>query len=305
MADYSGTLDETLYRMREIVAGKRVFPVYGGGRWPWEGYVDALAIAASDVSLLPGIGASRRQAIVDAGYGTVEDIAAAPEELLTEIKGVGAASARSFVFAAQAIVQGRPVRRATTLAMPTAATLVFFDLEGTDPRIEAEGLEVVNYLIGALVRRPSGADEYTPFFAPSYEDEQSNLVAFFRWAASLDDALFYHWGRYEKTHLTRMAAHYGLPPALSAPVMDRLVDLSPIATDSFAFPAYGEGLKDVAASLGFAWRQNDVSALTSVALYRDYVGSGGSDAAARRKVLDYNEDDCRATAHIYDWLLSR
>jgi predicted RecB family nuclease len=102
-----------------------------------------------------------------------------------------------------------------------------------------------------------------------------------------------------------MAAHYGLSQALSAPTMDRLVDLSPVTTGAFAFPAYGEGLKDIAASLGFAWRQKEVSALTSITLYHDYVGSGGSNRAARQKVLDYNEGDCRATAHIYDWLLSQ
>jgi predicted RecB family nuclease len=45
--------------------------------------------------------------------------------------------------------------------------------------------------------------------------------------------------------------------------------------------------------------------MTSVALYLNYVGSGGADQTARQKILDYNEDDCRATVHIYDWLVSQ
>ena len=45
--------------------------------------------------------------------------------------------------------------------------------------------------------------------------------------------------------------------------------------------------------------------MTSVALYLDDVRSGGSDREARRKILDYNEDDCRATMHVYEWLLSQ
>ena len=37
-------------------------------------------------------------------------------------------------------------------------------------------------------------------------------------------------------------------------------------------------------------------------LYQDYVESGGADEKTRQKLLDYNEDDCRATLHIFDWL---
>ena len=144
-----------------------------------------------------------------------------------------------------------------------------------------------------------------PFFASSFEDEERNLVEFFEWAGTLEDAVFYHWHHYERTHLCKMADHFGLAEGLVTPVMDRFVDLSPITTGSFAFPAYGEGLKDVAKSLGFSWRQDDVSALTSVILYLDCVSSGGIDHEARQKVLDYNEDDCRATMHIFDWLLSQ
>ena len=85
--------------------------------------------------------------------------------------------------------------------------------------------------------------------------------------------------------------------------MGQLVDLSPITVESFAFPCYGEGLEDVARSIGFCWRQDDMSALTSVALHLDYVDSGCADQEARQKILDYNEDDCRATMHVHDWLL--
>ncbi len=102
-----------------------------------------------------------------------------------------------------------------------------------------------------------------------------------------------------------MASSHGLEPTLVSQVLDRLVDLSPITTGAFAFPTYGESLKDIAKCLGFSWRQDDVSGQSSMALYQDYVESGGTDEKTRQKLLDYNEDDCRATMHVFDWLSAR
>ena len=102
-----------------------------------------------------------------------------------------------------------------------------------------------------------------------------------------------------------MASSHGLAPDLVSQVLDRLVDLSPITTAAFAFPTYGESLKDIAKYLGFSWRQEDVSGQSSMILYQDYVESGGKDDQTRQKLLDYNEDDCRATLHVFDWLTAK
>ncbi len=56
---------------------------------------------------------------------------------------------------------------------------------------------------------------------------------------------------------------------------------------------------------GISWRQEDVSGQSSMILYQDYVESGGKDDQTRQKLLDYNEDDCRATMHVFDWLTAK
>jgi len=101
-----------------------------------------------------------------------------------------------------------------------------------------------------------------------------------------------------------MAVKFSVPDDQAAFVMARMVDLSPLTTNAFAFPTHGEGLKDIARFLGFDWRQGDVDALASVALYSRWIDSKGTDAAAKQSILDYNEDDCRATMVVYDWLVS-
>ena len=305
MSDVTEKLDRALDDMRLIMAGKRVEPCYGAAKWPWASFVDNLAIQRNDVSLLPGVGQAKRGVITAAGFETVEDVAQAEMGELTKIKGIGATIAANFVTSAQAISSGHPVSRGASPEVPLGRTEVFFDLEGSDPRLAPDGLEVTNYLIGALLRPMGGTAEYILFFAETNLDERANLVAFLEWAYSLDDPVFYHWHNYEKTHLAKMSQFYAIQSNLSEWVSSRMVDLSPLVTNSFAFPCYGQGLKDIGKALGFKWRQDDVDALASVVLYLSFVRSGGTDQAARHKILDYNEDDCLATMHVFDWLVSQ
>ncbi len=89
MAEVAAELDRALDEMRQILAGKPIEPCYGGADWPWTGYVNQQAIAARDVSLVPGLGESKRQSFASAGYATVEALAGAEAEALTSIRGVG------------------------------------------------------------------------------------------------------------------------------------------------------------------------------------------------------------------------
>jgi predicted RecB family nuclease len=295
MKDWNGHLDGVVQAIRRVMGGEAVPPIFGTGKWPWEGYVDRLAIQAGDISLIPGIGPARREGLSRAGFVTIDSIAGSTEASLTQIKGIRASTALTTRTAAEALVTGKPVLRARLEPFRQATTEVFLDLEGTDPRIGVEDLEVVNYLIGTVVRIPGMPASYVPFFASAFAEEERNLRAFYEWADSLEDPLFYHWHHYERTHLSKMATHYGLPEKLTTKLSTNMVDLSPITTRAYAFPAYGQGLKAIARSLGFNWRQGDVGALISVALYLRYVESDGKDDEARQMILDYNEDDCLAT----------
>ena len=223
---------------------------------------------------------------------------------------MGPTNAGKFLTSAQAIYRGRPIPRSADWRLPQCTVEVFLDLEGAASGLDSEGpgregTGCVNYLIGNVIHSPGQPTTYRPFFAANFEQEGLILGKFFQWAGSLKDARFYHWHHYERTHLSRMVSSHGLKSDLVSQVLDRLVDLSPITTKAFAFPTYSEGLKDIAKCLGFSWRQEDVSGQSSMALYQDYVESGGTDDKTRQKLLDYNEDDCRATMHVFDWLAAK
>ena len=305
MSEWDGKLDQALDAIREILNGGLVTPCYGAAEWPWTSYVNQLAVQNNDVTLLTGIGAARRSNMVNAGFSRVDQVAAADESALMEINGIGSKTASMLRAAAQALEEGRVIRRETTPEIPRGRTEVFFDFEGTDPQMGSEGLEVTNYLIGNIWRTANGTPDFMPFFADVSPAEEANLRAFLGWANSLGDPVFYHWHSYELTHLKKMGEFYQVDPAQLEWVTGRMVNLVPPVTDSFAFPCYGRGLKDIAKSLGFRWRQDDVDGAGSVVLFRRFVDSGGADLETKRKILIYNEDDCLATMHVFDWLLAQ
>lgn len=305
MSEWDAKLDQALEAIREILNGGLVVPCYGAGEWPWTSYVNQLAVENNDVTLLTGIGAARRSSMVNAGFSRVDQVALADENTLMDIRGIGSKTASMLKAAAQALEEGRVIRREPTPPIPRGRTEVFFDFEGTDPQMGSEGLEVTNYLIGNIWRPVDGKPEFLPFFADTSPDEEANLRAFLAWAYSLDDPVFYHWHSYELTHLKKMGEFYQIDPVQLEWVTDRMVNLVPPVTDSFAFPCYGRGLKDIAKSLGFRWRQDDVDGAGSVVLFRRFVESGGADVETKQKILIYNEDDCLATMHVFDWLLAQ
>jgi uncharacterized protein len=75
-----------------------------------------------------------------------------------------------------------------------------------------------------------------------------------------------------------------------------------MATKAFVFPTFTNGLKDVAHYLGFKWRHGDINALDAIAYYLKYQTNPDAYREKIQAVIDYNEDDCRATKRIKDWL---
>ena len=99
-----------------------------------------------------------------------------------------------------------------------------------------------------------------------------------------------------------MGMRFNIPLNTIDFVLDRMIDLSPIILESYAFPIFKEGLKEIAQYLGFNWRLDDVDAMGSIALFDKFIQSNGTDIDSKTKILTYNEDDCEATKFIYDWL---
>jgi predicted RecB family nuclease len=84
---------------------------------------------------------------------------------------------------------------------------------------------------------------------------------------------------------------------------DQWVDLLPIVR-SHLITGRGMGLKSVATLADFRWRGSEVGGSLAMVRYVHATSELDNDdrTRARQWILDYNEDDVRATAALRDWL---
>jgi uncharacterized protein len=292
-------LTEIITEIREILNGKKVNPTYDACSWPWETFNNEEAIKSRDISLVSGVGPSFKKKLVEKNLFTVEDLAKASLKDLTSIKGMGEKTANKFLNNSRALAGGKHACLGVC-AFPKAGVEIFLDLEGTGEQVQEEELVAIDYLIGVILRA-NGKSEYIPFVAHSLNDEKAMFQEFLDWVLSQQNFVIYHWHNYEKVHIQRLIDRYDFAEK-AEPLVANMRDLYKDATANFAFPTYGNGLKQIAAYIGYKWKHADVNAMESIAMYFQYIQDPTKNKEKLEKVIDYNQDDCTATMLIKDWL---
>ncbi len=193
------------------------------------------------------------------------------------------------------------------IELPSATLEIDFDLEtSATERIYLWGFWVTDARTGG-----SSYHQVSDFRHLERADELELAVRALSWLRELTasaDALVYHYSAYERDQIDRLAR------ALRHPVLEwaaeysreHFVDLFPIVRQHF-FGTEGLGLKVVAsAGAGFAWRDADPGGLNSMRWFKDAIDAESAEEReqARTRVLEYNEDDVRATWHVRRWLRS-
>ena len=252
------------------------------------------------------------------GINTLADLAHADVEALTtsylpEVRHRSGADSRLRLAARRAslMLAGVELERLTSdpIDLPDAALEIDFDIE------TSAGDRV--YLWGFLLHdRQAGTAPRYQAFARFEELDNAGEVGLaaeaIRWldelVAERPDTRVYHYSDYEVVHLLRLARRSGDPQVLAAAerVRSHFVDMFTMLKEHF-FGTFGLGLKVVARSgPGFEWRDDDPGGLNSQKWFLDAVHSATQRERddARTRVLEYNEDDVRATHHLRAWLRS-
>ncbi len=257
------------------------------------------------------------QALVSLGISTVAELAVADVEALlpdylplTSHRDRSASRLRQAAQRARMLADGVALERLSDepIGVPRAEVEVDLDIE------TAEG--DATYLWGALVtNRVTGEKHFhhvSSFEAMSPDDEIDLAVRFAHWLLALvqqhPGVRVYHYSDYETVHMRRLADRSGHPDLLAACdlVREHFVDLFQYVRESMV-AVDGLGLKVVATKgAGFQWRDEEPSGLASQTWYETAVHSPDPAvrAATRTRVLEYNEDDVRATLAVRDWLES-
>ena len=299
---------------------------------PFRGHCHATLAATDDVSLVRFTDGPDQTLLRAVGITTRRGLAAV--SLNDVALGVATRDEPSDARTPTGVALGRQVRDAARLvrrarvevggALLRLAPGELLDARRRDVEIDfdMESYNNVTYLWGALVTsrcRVMGIEDGYRSFAEwgdlTPRSEAELFVGFFEWlsrtvarvlAEGRSVGLYCFWEHAELAQVRRAMASgvVGLPTpeALSAVLGPQLIDVHELVTTQIqtAGPA---GLKVVASAAGFSWRDEAPSGEASMAWYEDALGDDEVVAgAAMARILAYNEDDCRATRSLRDWL---
>jgi predicted RecB family nuclease len=193
-------------------------------------------------------------------------------------------------------VDGVALERETSgpIDVPHGDVEIDFDIEwDTDDRV---------YLWGSFIRRPGEAPEYVPFVSWDELDDASEhalAAEFADWLrnevtsaqAAGRSVRVFHYSDPEPKYLGKVLGEEAV-----ADLVEHFVDLLDLVRANF-FGAQGLGIKKVAPEFGFHWRDEDPGGLQSQLWLMEARGSDdpGAREAAQTRILEYNEDDVRAT----------
>jgi predicted RecB family nuclease len=255
----------------------------------WRSSCLAQLIANDDLTLIPELGRKVRDAMMNR-IGTVAELAAIdPDAYITGKKtvfrGVGSDSLRKYRARAEMLsTPGAGPKLTAPITLRQAARELFFDVE-VDP------LRDLCYLHGVF------AETETP------EAERHAFREAFGYLSADPDAVIYYWSKYERTAYRKLQAKY--PDICTAAGIEALFEprraidlLYDVVTKATEWPTYDRSIKTIAKFLKFDWRDKNPSGAASIQWFDEWATT--RDAAIKQRILDYNEDDCRATRVVLD-----
>jgi len=174
-------------------------------------------------------------------------------------------------------------------------TLVFLDVEGLPDRD-------FYYLIGTRISDGDTAVQHS-LWASSAADERRIWSEFLAVLATVEKPVLIHYGSYETAFLRRMCERYGGPQKDST-AASAIASAFNILSAIFArvyFPAFSNGLKEIASVLNFTWPEALKGGLEAVACRERWEERPTPEA--KQQLTRYNASDCKALELVTKTLL--
>ncbi|MEG3897237.1 MULTISPECIES: TM0106 family RecB-like putative nuclease [unclassified Microcoleus] len=192
------------------------------------------------------------------------------------------------------ILRKKPIPYSQSVFLPIAPIELYFDIEA-EPELN------LDYLHGVLVvDRYNNTEKFHGFLAESAAEEGAIWQQFLELMWAYPIAPIFHFCDYEVKTFKRLAKLYNTPAYLWKPVLKRFVDIHKQVTQKAIMPVESYALKPIARWLGFDWRDAKANGAQCVCWYDDWLKTG--DRSLLEAIVRYNEDDCRATYVVKDWL---
>lgn len=277
------------------------------GMCEWKKYCVKWAEERKDTSLLYYVGDAMKVGLKQLGIKSVADLVGQdPSLLFSEVQKL---KQQGFFYPAvnEALIQ-RIISRAKLnggqkpifyeqIVFPKSDKEIHFDMEG-DPTQDFV------YLHGLLIVEKGKESVYQSFFSSSYEDEAlitKQLLDFFK---EHEGVPIYHYANYEKAILKRLISKHKLDDQGVYEMLfgeqGTAIDLYEVIKKTSDWPLTSYSIKAICKFLGFQWAAKDASGAASIVWMNDFLAG---DTAMKEKILQYNEDDCRATLFLKNKLI--
>jgi predicted RecB family nuclease len=270
---------------------------------------------ARDVSLV--VRGEEAATLRAAGVRTVDDLALVdPDD--ESLPQTGMPMADAVGLAKAWLANLTVVRRVPRIDVPRAEVEVDVDMESFGD----SGAYLWGALLtGADVGQRQGYHAFATWEPLPTDDEARSFAAFWQWlmvvrlrarARGLSFRAYCYnelaENRWLLSSAKRFAGKPGIPTTEQVQAFitsDAWFDLFGSVRDHFLC-SRGKGLKTIAPVAGFTWRDAEASGENSMRWYRHAVGMDGShpDDNQRVRLLEYNEDDVRATHALRGWMSS-
>jgi predicted RecB family nuclease len=269
------------------------------GRW----------VTDDHLSLVAGARRDQRERLLEIGVSTVLELAEAPNDLAPGPLGPERFETlhQQATLQVDSRVSGLPVHRhlapwraaGYALLPPASPGDVFFDLEG-DPYVSNGGIE---YLWGWY----SADGGYECAWAHDHEAEKVAFERFVDRVVQLrsdhPDLHVFHYAPHERSKLRSLAAQYATrEEEIDQLLRDEvLVDLYAVVRQAMQVGEESYSLKKLERHHGFTRVEKRVrEGGGSIVAYEAWLDSG--DEELLEAIRAYNEEDCRSTLSLRDWL---
>lgn len=262
---------------------------------------------SNDLTMIPELGRSKRDVMYDSVRTVAQLANTDPESFANGNKsvfpGIGLDTVRKFHARARLLSSkdGKPYTRGP-IGFPAHECELFFDIE-VDP------MRDICYLHGFVerLRRDNATERFVSTFAETATPEAEKKAFAEAWAyiQSRQPCTIYYYSKYERTIYRALQEKY--PDVCSADDIEHLFDpanaidlYNDVVKKTTEWPTWDFSIKTLAKYLGFSWRDTHPSGAASIEWFHRWIEL--ADPAIRQRILDYNEDDCRATRVLRDGL---
>jgi predicted RecB family nuclease len=214
------------------------------------------------------------------------------------LRGVGETLLTKFINRANILYLTKKPVIYEEITFPKVTYELFFDIED-DPTQEYV------YLHG-IYERKGDNEQYIHFLAHEVDEDAERKAwrDFWEYINSLptNDYAIYYYSHHERITYKKLQKRH--PGVIATEEVEEffdnpnVIDLYKIVQSKSDWPVGSYSLKTLATYLGFDWRDKTPSGTLSIQWFNEYLEK--KDHALMQRILEYNEDDCKATMILKD-----